>query len=611
MFKKLLAFSAVFILLFSFALAQEPLKVLSINFDNADNIFHLAIKGEAKDVKITRGTLPDRVYYDITNAIITFGAKTWELKNSELLNVKISQFEKDPAIIRIVVIPKDVKNLDKIKLVQKNNQIFISYGKEAFQSSYYNPMYEKTPDEEILAATVAREETVVKIATEEKQTEENELKSIFNAQSQKLVTGTLKEEGKDTGIKSLYYLNGIQATQNGIIVKGVGIATPSSPFVLPDPSRVVFDIHNTNVAPELRNQTFKLNDKESAKIGQFDLTTARIVITTPTPEKYKTIISSDIENFIITTDEKLGNAKLTDNIGTMTKMEWNNDKRELNFNFSQPVVSSCLKEEKTATLEFYNAASYSRDELAQLNKISKFENLKIQQVNKDRIKVTVPTEGFAASRFEISADAMSVKLKFSPKASIISNLRPIIKPSKISSYYKVVIDAGHGGEDVGAMRGTVLEKDITLKVSQHVANLLTNEGVHVEMTRRSDATVSLQDRVAFSNKIEPDLFVSIHVNATVKEDIKGIETHWYHDHDLMLAEEIHDEMKKKIKTPDRGLFKSQFYVINHTEAPSVLVEIGFISNKDEREQIITDKRQKETAKAISQGIMNYLKNRGK
>ena len=65
----------------------------------------------------------------------------------------------------------------------------------------------------------------------------------------------------------------------------------------------------------------------------------------------------------------------------------------------------------------------------------------------------------------------------------------------------------------------------------------------------------------------------------------------------------------KWKTKDRGLFKSQFYVINHTEAPAILVEIGFISNADEREAIITQKRQSEIAKAITDGGYGIFKNK--
>ena len=79
----------------------------------------------------------------------------------------------------------------------------------------------------------------------------------------------------------------------------------------------------------------------------------------------------------------------------------------------------------------------------------------------------------------------------------------------------------------------------------------------------------------------------------------------------VLNEQYAAEIAGKWNTKDRGLFKSQFYVINHTEAPAILVEIGFISNADERKAITTQKRQSEIAKAISDGIMEYLKNKGK
>ncbi len=64
---------------------------------------------------------------------------------------------------------------------------------------------------------------------------------------------------------------------------------------------------------------------------------------------------------------------------------------------------------------------------------------------------------------------------------------------------------------------------------------------------------------------------------------------------------------KEINTKDRGVLKSKFYVINHTEVPAVLVEIGFLSNPDERAKILTDKRKQATAKAIANGIIEYLK----
>ena len=70
---------------------------------------------------------------------------------------------------------------------------------------------------------------------------------------------------------------------------------------------------------------------------------------------------------------------------------------------------------------------------------------------------------------------------------------------------------------------------------------------------------------------------------------------------------MHSHLVKTIDSKDRGLFKSKFYVINHTTVPAILVEIGFLSNTDERTQLVTDARKQKTAKAIAEGIIEYIK----
>ena len=132
----------------------------------------------------------------------------------------------------------------------------------------------------------------------------------------------------------------------------------------------------------------------------------------------------------------------------------------------------------------------------------------------------------------------------------------------------------------------------------------------ISSVRKDDTYVSLEDRVAFSEEEQPEIFVSIHVNSAVSTDPNGIETHWYHEYSKGLAEVIHKHMvKENSSSKDRGLFKSKFYVINHTTVPAVLCEIGFLSNEAERNELITEKRKQKTAKAIAEGIMEYLKNK--
>ena len=136
------------------------------------------------------------------------------------------------------------------------------------------------------------------------------------------------------------------------------------------------------------------------------------------------------------------------------------------------------------------------------------------------------------------------------------------------------------------------------------------KGYKTALVRSDDTFVSLEDRVVFSEAENPEIFISVHVNSAVSSDPTGIETHWYHDNSKSLAEIIHKHMIKQIPSAkDRGLFKSKFYVINHTTVPAVLCEIGFLSNPDERNEIITDSRKQRTAKAIAEGIIEYLKGR--
>ena len=182
----------------------------------------------------------------------------------------------------------------------------------------------------------------------------------------------------------------------------------------------------------------------------------------------------------------------------------------------------------------------------------------------------------------------------------------------ISSMKKVVIDPGHGGADSGAIGGGIYEKTINLDVAKLVQEKLMKKNIYVYMTRTKDETLTLEDRVNYSNEISPNIFVSIHTNSTVQEDTFGLETHYFKDDSLELARTIHNNFAsekniKKWDTKDRGVIKSRFYVINHTEAPSILIEIGFISNLEERSRLIKKSRKEDIAESIADGILEYLK----
>jgi N-acetylmuramoyl-L-alanine amidase len=171
----------------------------------------------------------------------------------------------------------------------------------------------------------------------------------------------------------------------------------------------------------------------------------------------------------------------------------------------------------------------------------------------------------------------------------------------------LVLDAGHGGSDPGAQRGDVQEKEMTLGIVNQLKQRLESNGAFVTMTRSDDTAVSLEDRVKVTNSVMPKAFVSVHINAMEnRNDIKGIETYFQTEQSRPLAEAIHNSLFTSLGVPDRGIRKARFYVINHTSVPAILAEVGYISNKDEREKLISSDYQSKVADALAQGVILYV-----
>ena len=284
--------------------------------------------------------------------------------------------------------------------------------------------------------------------------------------------------------------------------------------------------------------------------------------------------------------------------------------------FSKPVVYGLERTSGAIELLLYNVDKYTEGSIKSTLKNTAFSNVKITSLSQGGVKFVVPVENEDNIDIHAGADGKTIRIKEQfnklaelpkPKVEPVVTVPSIVVPTKKeTNKHYVVIDAGHGGSDVGATRNGVYEKNITLDVSKRVANLLRKKGYIVEMTRTTDTYVSLQDRVAISEDINPDVFVSIHVNSSNSDSPTGLETHYYKDNSLELAKYVHASLLNHVNSKDRGLFKSRFYVINHTTAPAILVEIGFISSPVERAQLVSESRKQATAKAIAEGINDYF-----
>ncbi|MBF8435790.1 N-acetylmuramoyl-L-alanine amidase [Halanaerobiaceae bacterium Z-7014] len=174
----------------------------------------------------------------------------------------------------------------------------------------------------------------------------------------------------------------------------------------------------------------------------------------------------------------------------------------------------------------------------------------------------------------------------------------------------IVLDPGHGGFDAGAIGPTGLtEKEVALAISLKAAEILENNDHQVILTRDDDTFVTLNDRVDIANNSDAGLFVSVHSNAAHRNSVGGIET--YHapnrrSDSYMLANIMQRSMLDHLGLTDRGVKSDNFYVIRNTEMPAVLLEIGFLSNREEEELLRDSSFREEAAQSIAEGIEEYL-----
>ena len=172
---------------------------------------------------------------------------------------------------------------------------------------------------------------------------------------------------------------------------------------------------------------------------------------------------------------------------------------------------------------------------------------------------------------------------------------------------RIFIDPGHGGKDPGACSGNIKEKDITLDIGLLIGELLTKEGFKIGYTRTGDSFVSLSERVNKSNAFASDVFLSIHCNAFTNNQAQGVETFYYrssHKGKSLASKFQSSIVGKKLYTKNRGIKPGNFYVLRRTRAVAVLVELGFITNDEDRGLLLG--RGREYAEAVVKGLKKYL-----
>lgn len=219
---------------------------------------------------------------------------------------------------------------------------------------------------------------------------------------------------------------------------------------------------------------------------------------------------------------------------------------------------------------------------------------------------------------------------------------------------RVVLDAGHGGSDPGAVAGSIIEKDITLDIGRRLRALLEAEGFEVVFTRADDKTIALRDRARAANASKSDIFVSIHVNAILKHTAsRGVETYYLgptddqrltelaaaenrvsgysladmrklldsvyadarRDESHELANAVQQRLYDSLRAGDPklenwGVKRAPFIVLVATDMPAILAEVGCISNDKEAAMLARPEHRQKIATALFEGIRAYAREKG-
>jgi len=200
--------------------------------------------------------------------------------------------------------------------------------------------------------------------------------------------------------------------------------------------------------------------------------------------------------------------------------------------------------------------------------------------------------------------------------------------------FRVIIDPGHGGSDMGATRDSFVESKIVLAIADKLKADLEKQNMQVTLTREDDSHLSLQQRVQMANEKKADLFLSLHANWSRSKQVSGFEfyfasqqnqthaaneTHLTKPNDIVekikndltllgrqkLSLEFSQQAQQQIADQKSVIRRAPFYVIENTSMPAVLIEVGFISNRREAKQLASPEYQSEIADLLTKSVLSY------
>ncbi|HEX6880604.1 MAG TPA: N-acetylmuramoyl-L-alanine amidase [Terriglobales bacterium] len=440
---------------------------------------------------------------------------------------------------------------------------------------------------------------------------------------------------------------------------------------VPNPDRIFFDLQDTKLASTLVGKTFDVSDGflKKIRVAQFERGTTRIVLEVDDVSDYSAFLLPNPYRLIIDIHGK--QPQRTTNVARNTAKPEKENKSESTPKSVESAKASDKKADATVSAkkpdtgksksktdddyaeeESPKASAKSEKQIPKPAVVDKpAEKVETAKLNPPVVKITdKPTS-------EPVAESVSPRGKSTTPRSTAHAARPtsdgdtsLIRALGLK-IGRIVVDAGHGGHDTGTIGPTgLLEKDLTLDVALRLGKMLESRmGAEVVYTRDDDTFIPLETRTAIANEQQADLFISIHANSSRDIKARGVETYYLNftssaDALEVAAREnsvsdksIHElqdlvkkiALKEKIeesrefasdvqrqlhsglaaKAPairDRGVKKAPFIVLIGANMPSILAEISFISNPVDERRLQTKEYRQKIAESLYKGIARYV-----
>lgn len=352
-----------------------------------------------------------------------------------------------------------------------------------------------------------------------------------------------------------------------------------------EPRRMVIDFEGATLGGKAESLEGDGQWIKSVRMSQFDPGTVRVVFD----------LAGSTPCFVLPAPEDPNLVEIR-SVQAVTKVNWaqEGDGGRLVIESDGQLVENVHKLSKS--FQFQVDLSYSQFEpsiVLPVIKSDQIKGLRLVQVNPELARIELDFNYYFGYVQELSKDRRKLTLHF--------------KRSPIAGK-SIVLDAGHGGVDMGACgRQGTREKDINLEVTMILKELLEEAGAKVILTRTDDSFISLYERPYLANYIFCNLFISIHSNNHTNFNVNGIEVYHHSGRPdaKLLAEKVINRLVAKTRLSSRGVKANDFCVTRETQMPSILIELGYLSNYQEESILRTSEFRTKAAEAIFEGIMEF------